>query len=150
MLYEEPPFFGYSALYDFNLESTHFHWTHEHEILFQSIKNRISEDTILVVPPTDYLLHNHLDSSDVETNCILIQQFPEGKQLISFNSKVFDKAQQKKSTFHRELCGIVSVSQTYELYLMGSLFLYTYIGIANQSVICVICGDARDNYHISF
>ena len=31
-------------------DSTTFHWTHEHEKLFQSTKDRISEDTILAVP----------------------------------------------------------------------------------------------------
>ena len=37
--------------YDLIKDSTPFHWTHEHEKLFQTIKDRISEDTILAVPP---------------------------------------------------------------------------------------------------
>ena len=61
-----------------------------------------------------------MDSSNVGTGCILIQQFPEGKRIISFNSRVFDKAEQKISTLHRELCGIVSALQTYEHYIIGS------------------------------
>ena len=40
-------------LYDFIKDSTPLHWTREHEKLFQSIKDRISEDTILDVPSTD-------------------------------------------------------------------------------------------------
>ena len=56
----------------------------------------------------------HVDSSNVDTGCIPTQQFPEGKLIISFNSRVFDEAQQKMSTLHRELCGIVSALQTYE------------------------------------
>ena len=35
-------------------DPTPFHWTHEHEKLFQSIKNIINEDTIRAVPFTDY------------------------------------------------------------------------------------------------
>ena len=97
---------------------TAFHWTHEHEKLFQSIKDRINEDTILAVPSTDYLFHIHVDSSNVGTGCILIQQFPEGKRIISFNSRKFDKAKQKMSTLHRELCGIVSALQTIEHYII--------------------------------
>ena len=108
-------------------DSTPFHWTHEHEKLFQSIKDRISEDTILAVPSTYYPFHIHVDSSNVGTGCILIQQFPEGKRIISFNSRIFDKAEQKMSTLHRELCGIVSALQTYEQYIIGSPFLiYLY------------------------
>ena len=108
-------------------DSTPFHWTEEHEQLFQAIKDRISEDTILAVPSTDYPFHIHVDSSNVGTGCILIQQFTEGKRIISFNSRVFDKAEQKVSTLHRELCGIVSALQTYEHYIIGSPFpIYLY------------------------
>ena len=39
--------------YDLIKDSTPFHWTHEHKKLFQSIKDRIGEDTILAVPSTD-------------------------------------------------------------------------------------------------
>ena len=113
--------------YDLIKDSTPFHWTHEHEKLFQAIKDRISEDTILAVPSTDYPFHIHVDSSNVGTGCILIQQFPEGKRIISFNSRIFDKAEQKMSTLHRELCGIVSALQTYEHYIIGSPFpIYLY------------------------
>ena len=68
-----------------------------------------------------------MDFSNVGTGCILIQQFSEGKRIISFNSRVFDKAEQKMSTLHRELCGIVSALQTYELYIIGPpLPIYLY------------------------
>ena len=80
--------------YDLIKDSTSFHRTDELEKLFQSIKDRISEDTILAVPSTDYPFHIHVDSSNFGTGCILIQQFPEGKRIISFNSRVFDKAEQ--------------------------------------------------------
>ena len=91
------------------------------------IKDRISEDTILVIPSTEYFFHVHVVSSNVGRACILIQQFPEGKRIISFNSRIFDKAEQKISTFHKELCGIVSALQTYEHYIIGSPFpIYLY------------------------
>ena len=113
--------------YDLIKDSTPFHWTEEHEALFNSIKERIHKDTVLAVPSTEYPFHIHVDSSNVGTGCILIQQFPEGKRIISFNSRVFDKAEQKMSTLHRELCGIVSALQTYEHYIIGSPFpIYLY------------------------
>ena len=113
--------------YDLIRDSTPFHWTHEHEKLFQSIKDRISKGTILAVPSTHYPFHIYVDSSNVGTGCILFQQFPEGKRLIYFNSRIFDKAEQKMSTLHRELCGIVSALQTYEHYIIGSPFpIYLY------------------------
>ena len=108
--------------YDLIKDPTPFHWTPEHEKLFQSIKDRISEDTILAGPSTDYRFHIHVDSSNVEAGCILIEQFPEAKRIISFNLRIFNKAGQKMSTLHRELCGIVSDLQTYEHYIIRSLF----------------------------
>ena len=107
--------------------STPFHWSHEHENTFKSIKDRICENTILAVASYDSPFHIHLDSSNVGTGCILIQQFPEGKRIISFNSRIFDKTENKKSTLHKELCGIVSALQTYEHYIIGSPFpIYLY------------------------
>ena len=65
--------------YDLIKDSTLFHWTEKHETLFNSIKERIHKDTVLAVPSTEYPSHVHVDSSNVGTGCILIQQFPEGK-----------------------------------------------------------------------
>ena len=113
--------------YELTKKDTNFCWKQEHEDLFQEIKKRISEDTVLAVPSTKYLFHIHVDSSNVGTGCILIQQFPEGKGIISFNSRVFAKEEQKMSTLNRELCGIVSALQTYEHYIIGSPFpIYLY------------------------
>ena len=133
--------------YDLIKDSTSSHWTKEHEQLFQAIKDRISEDTFLAVPSTDYPFHIHDNSSNVGTGCILIQQFPEGKRIISFNSRVFDKAEQKLSTLHRELCGITSALQTYEHYIIGSpfpIYLYCY----HQPILYL--WGAKDNFLIGF
>ena len=110
------------TFYDLLRDSMSFHWTQEREKNFQMIKYRISEDTILAIPSTEYPFHIHVDSSNVSTGCILVQQFPEGKRIISFNSCIFDKAEQKSTTLHRELCGIVSALQTHDHYIIGSPF----------------------------
>ena len=134
--------------YDLIKDSTPFHWTHEHEKLFQSIKDRISEDTVPAAPSTDYPFHIHVHSSNVGTGCILIQQFPEGKRMISFNSWSFDKAEQKMSTLHRELCGIVSASQTCEHYIIGSPFPI-YLN-CDHKPICYLCGRKGQLSHRFF
>ena len=97
-----------------------FKWTKEHEKIFQNIKDRISEETILAVPNPKYPFHIHVDSSSIGTGSILIQEFPSGKRIVSFNSRVFTKDEQKMSTLHRELCGIISALQTYEHFIIGS------------------------------
>ena len=75
--------------YDLIKDSTSFHWTEDHKKTFQMIKDRISEDTILAIPSTEYPFLIHVDSSNVGTGCILIQQLSEGKRIISFNSRFF-------------------------------------------------------------
>ena len=113
--------------YDLIRDSTSFHRTEEHEKILQIIKERISEDTILAIPSTEYPSHIYVDSSNVGTGCILIQQFPDEKRIISFNSRILDKAEQKMSTLHSELGGIVSALQNYEHYIIGSPFpIYLY------------------------
>ena len=113
--------------YDLIKDSTPIHWTEKHEKLLDSIKERNHKDTVLAVPSTDYPFDIHVDSSNVGTGCIRIQQFPEGKRNISLKSRVFYKAEQRMSTLHRELCGTVSALQTYEHYKIGSSFpIYLY------------------------
>ena len=129
--------------FDLIRDSTSFHWTEEHEKIFQITNDRISEDTILAIPSTEYLFHIHVDSSNVGTGCILIQQFPEGNRIISSNSRIFDEADQKMSTLHKEWCGIVSALKTCEQYNIGSLFQYTFIVTINPSS---IYGDAKGSY----
>ena len=46
----------------------------------------------------------------------------ERKRIKSFNSRVFDKFEQKKSTIHSEICGIISSLQTFQHYIIGSPF----------------------------
>ena len=85
--------------YDSIKDSTPFHWTEDHEKLFNSNKERIHKDTVLAVSSTDHPFHIHVHSSKVGTDGILIQQFPEGKRILSFNSRVFHKAEQKCPLF---------------------------------------------------
>ena len=81
----------------------------------------------MAVRLTEYPFHKRVDSSNVGTGCILVQQFHEGKKIVSFNSKVSDNAGQKMSNLQRELCGIVTAIQTYEHCNIGSPFpIYLY------------------------
>ena len=59
--------------YELIKDTTPFIWTDQHDEIFKEIKTRISEDTILAVPSTEYPFHIHVDSSNVGTGCILVQ-----------------------------------------------------------------------------
>ena len=53
--------------YELIKDTSPFKGTDHHEELFEEIKTRISEDTVLVVPSTEYPYHIHVDSSNVGT-----------------------------------------------------------------------------------
>ena len=97
-----------------------FEWPKKHEKLFRYIKDRRSEETILVVPNPEYQFHIHVDFSSIGTRSIIVQEFPSGKRIYSFNHRVLTKDKQKMSTLHRELCGIIYALQTYEHLFIGS------------------------------
>ena len=62
---------------------------------FQNNKSRLSEKTILAVPNPKYPFHLHADSSGIGTGSILVEEFPVEKRIVSFNSRVFRKDEQK-------------------------------------------------------
>ena len=93
-------------------------WTDEHEKIFQMTNDRISEDTILAITSIEYPCHLQVDFSNVGARCILKQQFPDGKRILSVNWRIFDEPKQKMSMNHRELCGVVSALQPYEHYIV--------------------------------
>ena len=91
------------------------------------VQDKFCHDISNAIPNVNYPFHIHANSSNVGTGCILTQDLPEGKRIVSANFRVFDKAEQKMSTQHRELCGIISALKTYEFYIIGSPFpLYLY------------------------
>ena len=106
--------------YELLKDDVPFKWANEHEKLFQNIEDTISEETTLAVPNPKYPFHIYVDSSSIGTGFILVQEFPSGKRIVSFNSRVFTKDQQKLLTLHRELCGIISALYTYEHFIIGS------------------------------
>ena len=82
-------------LYELTQENTPFIWTDEHEQVFKQIKVDKSSDTILAFPDVRYTFHIYKDSSNVGTGSILVQGFAVGKRIVSFNSSIFDKTEQK-------------------------------------------------------
>ena len=115
------------CLYELANSNDKFQWLPCYEEVFQKLKDKFCHDISNAIPNVNYPFHIHADSSNVGTGCILTQDLPEGKRIVSANFRVFDKAEQKMSTQHRELCGIISALKTYEFYIIGSPFsLYLY------------------------
>ena len=76
-------------MYELTHDNTPFHWTNEHDQLFKQIKQDNSSDTVLAILDVRYPFHIHLDSSNVGTGSILVQEFPEGKKSCFFQFENF-------------------------------------------------------------
>ena len=136
------------TFYDLIRDSTSTHWTEEHEKLFQMVKDRISEDTIPAFPSTEYPIHIHVDLSNVGTGCIIIQHFPEGKRIISVNSRSFDEAEQKCLHSTRKCAGMSELFKLRSTTSLDLLFQPTCVLTMNPSP---YYGDAKDSYRtVSF
>ena len=92
----------------------------DHEKFFQKIKNSYTEETTLAVPNLKYPFHSHVDSSSIGTGFILVQEPLSGKRIVSFNSRLFTKDEQKMSTLHGELRAVISALQAFEPFIIGS------------------------------
>ena len=135
------------TFYDLIGDSTSFHWNEEHEKIFQMIKERISEDTILAIPFTESPLHIHVDSSNIGTGCFSIQQFLR-ETGSSPSILVFLIKQNRKCLHSTGNC--VGLSQRYKITsitLLDLLFQYTCIVTINTSS---TYGDARENSLTAF
>ena len=132
--------------YDLARTDTKFVWTTEHEKLFNYIKNRISGDTILAITDTEHSFHLHVDAFSISVGSILVKEFPERERIVSFNSRIYTKEEQKMSTTARERCVVISELQTYEHYLIGSPHP-VYVNTDNKPLIYL--WDRRGKHSIS-
>ena len=125
-----------------------FKWEGEHKKELNTIKEKFALDISLANLNANCPFHIHADSSNLGNGCILIQQFPDRRRIVSANSRVFDKAERKMSAEHREICGIISALQKYEFYLIGSPFpLYLF---CNHKPILFLCSRRGQLSHRFF
>ena len=88
-------------LYDLVKNESNFERLDSHQQILDKLKSKFARDISVNLK---YPFHIHADSSNLGTCNILIQQFPEGKWIVSANSRIFGKREQKISQQHRELC----------------------------------------------
>lgn len=81
-------------------------WTEETTVAFQKCKDDLCNATMLAHPARDVELSLVVDASDTAVGCALHQTIGKITQPLGFYSKKLTSAQQKYSTFDRELTAI--------------------------------------------
>ncbi len=109
-------------MYDLCKKDTEWKWTEEHQKLFETIKDSIKEDALCAIPDPKYPFIIYSDASNVGVGCVLLQERPEGRRIVSFNSRVFNENEQKMPIIYKELAAAFFALETYEYIIIGSPF----------------------------
>ena len=113
--------FNFKPFYDLLHENTPCKWTDEHERIFQTLKTSLTSETELTIPNTKHLIFITVDASLIGLGAVLFQLNEENKmKVLSYNSRLLNSQEQKRSTLDRELLGLVQALQIYEFLIIGS------------------------------
>ena len=106
---------------------THLHenapwlWTTDHEALFHKLKNALTSDTDITILNKRSPFFNTVDGSFIGLGAVFFQLDEDNKmKVLSYNSRVLNPQEQKRSTLDRELLGIVHALQICEFLIIGS------------------------------
>uniref|UniRef100_A0ABD2XQU4 RNA-directed DNA polymerase n=1 Tax=Trichogramma kaykai TaxID=54128 RepID=A0ABD2XQU4_9HYME len=99
-------------------------WDDRRESAYVKVKKALVDASLLAFPDRDGKIRVVTDASDLAMGGALEQFDPVVKSWkpLTFYSKKFDSAQQKYSTFDRELTAVVSTIKSFQYYLEGRSF----------------------------
>ena len=116
-----------SCLYELESIENNFQWQPNKRKVLHEKKELFFHNVIITIQNTNYPIHILADSLKAGAGRVVILKFPVEKEIVFANSRIFGKAEQKKSPKHRGLYGVIFALQTYEFYIIGLLFpLYLY------------------------
>ena len=98
-----------------------FTWTPQGQQAFNSLQKALTEAPVLT--PRDGLQFTlDTDASDMGIGAVLAQAGPEGRRVVAYFSKTFNKAEHRYCVTHRELLAMVAVIKPFKYYLCGRPF----------------------------
>ena len=99
-----------------------WYWTNEHEIAFETIKQRIAAKPTLILPREHLPFVVQTDASGFAIGATLMQNLGKGLQPIAFLSHKMLPAETKYPTHEQELLAIVHACKEWRHYLYGKTF----------------------------
>ena len=119
------PLFGQIAkpLYELTKKNVKFVWTEECENAFQTLKNRITEDTVLAYPDFTKTFILSCDASQTGIGSFLAQYDSNNKlRPIAYTSRAFTKSESNYTTTEQELLAVIYSFKHFQVYLEGTHF----------------------------
>ena len=112
-------------LHELTEKNTAFEWNEKREEAFQNLKQALTQAPILGYPSAeqDDLFILDTDASNCHIGAVLSQRQNGQEKVISFGSKVLNKAERNYCVTRRELLAVVFFIVHYKHYLIGRKFL---------------------------
>ena len=108
-------------LNDLTKKDKKFEWTNECQESFNTLKQRFTEEPVLLMPDHSKPFQIESDTSKVATGAILTQTNLNGdKHPVSFLSQTFMDTEQQYEIYNWELLGIIRALKEWQHYIQGS------------------------------
>jgi RNase H-like domain found in reverse transcriptase len=103
-----------------------FEWTEDCQKAFDTLKQRFTEEPVLLMPDHSQPFQLESNASKYLTGAVLTQTDSNGEQHpVAFLSKTFNDTERNYEIYDRELLGIVRALEEWRHYIQGSGFKTT-------------------------
>ena len=98
-----------------------FEWTQQHQVAFDTLKEKLCQAPILEYPRRGRQNIIDCDASDEAAGAVLMQQTPEGKEVvIQYASYTFSDVEKRWPAMEKEAYAVVWAVTTFRAYVLGS------------------------------
>ena len=98
-----------------------FKWTQECQQAFDTLKQKFTEEPVLMMPDQSRPYQIEVDASKYASGAVLTQTDSNGDQHpVAFLSKTFTETEQNYEIYNRELLGIIRALEEWRHYIQGS------------------------------
>ncbi len=109
-------------LSDLTKKDLQFHWGHEQQIAFETLKKQITSQPTLILPRENVPFVIQTDASGFAVGAALMQNIGNGLQPIAFLSHKLNDAQTRYTTHEQELLAVIHALKEWRHYLSGTTF----------------------------
>ena len=98
-------------------------WTEECQLAFDTLRNYLTSDTILIFPDFTQLFRLETDACNYGVGAVLSQKRDKKYQPVAYWSRHLNKVQQNYSTIEKDALAIVMAVKHFRVYLYGQKFV---------------------------
>ena len=109
-------------LFNLTAKSTKFEWGESQNTAFQTLKQILTSEPLLIFPDFTKPFYLQTDASNFAIGAVLSQMTQHGDQPIAYASRVLTKTEQNFSTVEKEACALIFAVRHFKDFLWGRKF----------------------------